>query len=141
MVHRLRHLRPRHVALLAEAAWELTRASAELRAVATDATVRRLGTVGDRGAAPGATADQTRTAVGVGWAVTRAAGALPWHPSCLRQALAARRMLRRRGIPAEIHLGTTGTAAFAAHAWVVVGGRVVVGGGAVGGFVPLAVLH
>jgi len=64
----------------------------------------------------------------VGHAITRAAEVLPWHPVCLAQALAARGMLRRRGIRSRSHLGITAREPFEAHAWVSVEGHVVVGG-------------
>jgi Transglutaminase-like superfamily len=61
-------------------------------------------------------------------AITRVAAALPWHPTCLPQAIATRWMLRRRGIGCETHLGIVSTAPFSAHAWVSVRGVVVQGG-------------
>lgn len=64
----------------------------------------------------------------VGRVVGQVARVLPWRPTCLRQALAVRWMLRRRGIASQCHLGVVGVAPFAAHAWVTVGGAVVVGG-------------
>ena len=64
----------------------------------------------------------------VGRVVGRVAGVLPWRPTCLRQALAVRWMLRRRGIASQCHLGVFTVAPFAAHAWVTVDGAVVVGG-------------
>ena len=69
-----------------------------------------------------------REAVRVGSAVRRASRMLPWHPTCLPQALAARIMLRRRGIDYESHLGVIKTAPFKAHAWVTVRGTPIVGG-------------
>ena len=65
----------------------------------------------------------------IGRAVRRAASVLPWHPVCLPQAVAARAMLRRRGIRPEVHLGITTVSPLAAHAWVSVDGAVVLGGG------------
>lgn len=64
----------------------------------------------------------------VGYAVTRVARLLPWHPTCLPQALAARMMLRRRGVACVSHLGVFRTQPVKAHAWVTVNGRVVQGG-------------
>lgn len=64
----------------------------------------------------------------MGSAVSRAAGLLPWRPTCLPQALAARLMLRRRGIDFESHLGVIKTSPFKAHAWVTVRGTPIVGG-------------
>lgn len=70
--------------------------------------------------------------------VARTAGALPWRPTCLRQALALRRMLRRRGVPCAIHLGVTGVEGFAAHAWVTVGTVVILGGAGLPRYTELA---
>jgi len=64
----------------------------------------------------------------VGYAVTRVARLLPWHPTCLPQALAARTMLRRRGIACVSHLGVIQTQPVKAHAWVTVNGAIVQGG-------------
>lgn len=69
------------------------------------------------------------TAVGV--AVPRAARHLPWRPVCLPQALAAQLMLRRRGIPATLHLGVAldlePGQKLSAHAWLTAGDMPVVG--------------
>lgn len=64
----------------------------------------------------------------VGRAVSRVARHLPWHPTCLPQALATRAMLRRRGIDCVSHLGVLQTRPVKAHAWVTVNGAVVQGG-------------
>lgn len=64
----------------------------------------------------------------IGRAVEGVAGRLPWHPVCLPQAIATRWLLKRRGIPCSSHLGVTGRAPLAAHAWVTVGDHVVQGG-------------
>jgi hypothetical protein len=62
---------------------------------------------------------------------------LPFRALCLQQAIAVRRMLSRRGIPAMVYLGVARDRAdraqsdlgLAAHAWVTVGSRVVSGEG------------
>ena len=59
--------------------------------------------------------------------VTRVAALLPWHPTCLRQALAVRWMLRRRAAPSTVHLGIADVASMDAHAWVTVHDVIVVG--------------
>ena len=62
-------------------------------------------------------------------AVDRARRNIPTDPNCLPQALAARRMLERRGIGAELFLGTlrddAGVPRF--HAWLKVGPEWVTG--------------
>lgn len=109
-----------------EAGVALTRATLALRRVPEDQVASLLGTPSpptpDPPAGPGPEARR------VGRAVIRAAGLLPWHPTCLPQALAAQRMLRRRGIAHEGHLGVTKAEPFEAHAWVTVRGTPVVGG-------------
>jgi len=78
-------------------------------------------------AADSATLAQIRTGRRVGNMVTRVATMLPWHPTCMRQALAARWMLRRRTTPNVIHLGIADVASMDAHAWVTVHDVAVVG--------------
>jgi hypothetical protein len=120
------------------AALELTRASVELRVYPRDRTVGLLGAVGAPSADGPVPAADLRQAERIGAMVERVAVRLPWHPTCLRQALAAQRMLRRRRIPSHLHLGVTSPSEGAAHAWVTVDGQPVVGGRGVERFVPLA---
>lgn len=62
-------------------------------------------------------------------AIVRALRNIPGAPNCLPQALAARRMLARRGIASDLYIGTKrnqdGIAKF--HAWLKVGGEWVTG--------------
>jgi hypothetical protein len=73
-------------------------------------------------------------------AVTVAARNVPWNAVCLPQALAAKVMLARRGCGSSLHLGsdfdTQGK--LIAHAWLVAGGRVVVGEAGTARVTPLA---
>lgn len=116
-----------------EAAVELLRASVELR-------LRRdsVSLLGELDADPPAPVDpdRLREAKRVGYVIGAGAARLPWHPNCLPQALAAHRMLRRRGIPSRLHLGVA--AGREAHAWVTVGDRAVIGAAGRERFVPLA---
>jgi hypothetical protein len=66
----------------------------------------------------------------VAFAVPRMAARVPWHATCLVQALAAQRWLGRSGIQSKIVLGarTLAEDALDAHAWLEVDGRVIVGG-------------
>lgn len=76
----------------------------------------------------------------IGRAVERAARHLPWRPLCLPQALAARAMLRRRGVACTLHFGmrlAPPDRAMQAHAWVTAGSCNVVGGKAADGFTEL----
>lgn len=73
----------------------------------------------------------------VGAAVAVAARRTPWRSLCLEQAVAAKAMLRRRGIPSTLYLGVT-AAPFEAHAWVRVGEVNVTGGTDVDRFAVVA---
>src|SRR5665213_4350652 len=49
----------------------------------------------------------------------------PTHPNCLERSMALWWMLRRNGIPGELHIGARKEGArFEAHAWVELGGEV-----------------
>ena len=73
--------------------------------------------------------DQLEPVRRVRFAIARAARNLPTDPNCLPQALAARRMLERRGIESTLFIGAErgedGTAHF--HAWLKVGPEWVTG--------------
>ena len=76
---------------------------------------------------------------GVAWAIRIGARKLPWHSSCLTRALAARMMLRRRGVESTLIVGVASDAAgFRAHAWLISGGGTVCGGRESREFHPLA---
>jgi len=64
----------------------------------------------------------------VGWAVAAAARHVPWQAVCLPQAMAAKAMLRRRGVDSTLYLGVVRDREMMAHAWLRVGGRIVTGG-------------
>lgn len=110
-----------------EAGLELSRASVELRALRGARTPRILGQISDGASFELASATQLREARQLGYAVARAAQMLPWHPTCLRQAVATQRMLRRRRIPSQLELGVSVPAPPEAHAWVTVQGEPVIG--------------
>ncbi|MDQ3517885.1 MAG: lasso peptide biosynthesis B2 protein [Gemmatimonadota bacterium] len=61
-------------------------------------------------------------------AIATAARHLPWKPVCLPQAVTAQWMLRRRGIPSTLYLGTDPARGYDAHAWVRAGSVIVTGG-------------
>jgi len=73
--------------------------------------------------------DQASIAVDVGWAVTRAARYVPFKPVCLPQAMAAHRMLRRRGVASVMHFGAVKIEAkpLDTHAWLDAAGVKVTG--------------
>ena len=70
-------------------------------------------------------------AVQVSWAVQTAARYVPLGFVCLPQAIAAQRLLRRRGIASTLYLGVApdrhNRAAIAAHAWLRAGDKIVTG--------------
>jgi hypothetical protein len=75
----------------------------------------------------------------VRWAVTTASRIVPWNAVCLPQAIAAKAMLARRGCGSSFHLGANFDANhnLTAHAWLVAGGSVVIGEGAMPTVAPL----
>jgi len=87
----------------------------------TDPRVLRTKTVAADG--------QALLAEDIGWAVTRAARYLPFKAVCLPQAMAARIMLKRRGVESVIHFGAAkGTEKpLDAHAWLDAAGVEVTG--------------
>jgi hypothetical protein len=75
----------------------------------------------------------------VSWAVQAVAHRVPWDSRCLAQALAAYRLLKRRGIAATVYFGVKRDPAvpFSAHAWVRCGGRIVTGASGVEAYTVL----
>lgn len=73
--------------------------------------------------------DDVRLAAAVGWAVTRAARHIPFKAMCLPQAMAARIMLKRRGIGSVLHFGAKmgQEKPIYAHAWLNAAGVEVTG--------------
>jgi hypothetical protein len=65
----------------------------------------------------------------IGWAVTRSARYVPFKAVCLPQAMAARVMLKRRGVASVMHFGAAKgeTKPLDAHAWLDAAGVEVTG--------------
>jgi len=65
----------------------------------------------------------------IGWAVTRSARYLPFKAVCLPQAMAARLMLKRRGVASVLHFGAARgeDKPLDAHAWLDAAGVEVTG--------------
>ena len=65
----------------------------------------------------------------VSWAVATASQHLPWDCLCLAQAMAAKAMLKRRGIPSTLYLGLAkdGAAQYQGHGWLTCGEQVLTG--------------
>lgn len=74
-------------------------------------------------------AREAQTAADIGWAVSRAARYVPVRAVCLPQAMAARLMLRRRGIASTMHFGAARgrERPLDAHAWLDAAGVEVTG--------------
>jgi hypothetical protein len=72
------------------------------------------------------------------WAVRAVSRCVP-GATCLTQALAAQRFLTRSGHASHIEIGVRKDeqSGFLAHAWVVSGDQIVIGGAAADGYVPL----
>ena len=81
-----------------------------------------------------------RSRAEIGWAVTRAARYVPFRAVCLPQAMAARVMLRRRGVASVMHFGAAKGEAkpFDAHAWLDAAGVEVTGYPLANGFAEIA---
>jgi hypothetical protein len=116
--------RPRRVALGAEALACLALARALVILLPFRVLARRLGA--RMGETPEVVAISP-AARDVGWGIGAAAARSPWRSKCLEQAIAAKMMLRRRGIHSTLYLGVTSDP-IAAHAWVRVGDWNVTGG-------------
>ena len=73
--------------------------------------------------------EQTRIAEEIGWAVTRSARYVPFKAVCLPQAMAARVMLKRRGVKSVMHFGAAKgqDKPLDAHAWLDAAGVEVTG--------------
>lgn len=132
-------------ALLIEAALGLLEARLTLLVVPFPRLARRFGSL----AAPtdsrmskeaNMNHDQARIAEGVGWAVTRAARYVPFRAVCLPQAIAAQKMLRRRGVASRMHFGVMRereTKLFT-HAWLDAAGVEVTGNPVTNRFAEIA---
>jgi hypothetical protein len=76
----------------------------------------------------------------VSWAVAALVARWPWRIVCLPQALAARTLLRRRGVPCALHLGLGRDARgrLRAHAWLRSGSVCVTGAQMAGAHAEIA---
>lgn len=104
--------------------------------------LRLLGTVNAPGARP-ESPDDTRflaRAQGVARRANRVADRLPWRSTCLVRAVAVWLLLRRRGSrAAAIRLGVRRQdGLLQAHAWLLLGGTILIGAEEADGYVPLA---
>lgn len=117
-------------AAMIEALKELAVAWHMVRRRPFSATVRQLGQL-DLAVEPIDPAGRWPEAHRVSRAIHAVSRRLPWTSTCLMQAVAAQRMLRRRGIASTCYLGMAATNAatdpLAAHAWVRVGDHMITG--------------
>ena len=129
-MNKLRERSPAQRRILAEAVVAVALARLAVPLVPFERIARRLG-LAQGESLERFESDHARRALTVAWAVRAAAERLPWHNSCLVEALAAGALLRRRGIPATLYLGVaTNVPApdlMAAHAWVRCGETIVIG--------------
>lgn len=135
LLHSFGQIGWRRRALLTEAVVWLLLARLALICVPFPRLARRLGTfvqpADDRAvkARSPASAEHARLAEDVGWAVTRAARYVPFTAVCLPQAVAARSMLKWRGVSSVLHFGAAsfGQGPFDSHAWLDAAGVKVTG--------------
>lgn len=117
--------------LVAEACLSLLAAEARLRLLPLkDQGMRDLARAAVPSEAPATGSEgERRAALDVAWAVTRVVAYFPNSARCLAQALAARAMLRRRGIASLMHIGVArpDSESFEAHAWLEAAGVEVTG--------------
>ena len=141
---RLGQIEPRQRVLLAEAVLYLLAARLALIVVPFPRLARRLGRFVPPAEARSIVAlpraDHARLAGDIGWAVTRAARYVPFEAVCLPQAMAARVMLRRRGVASTMHFGATKALdkPVDAHAWLDAAGVEVTGYPVASGFAEIA---
>ncbi len=74
--------------------------------------------------------EQNEVGERVRWAVNAVARRVPWKSTCLVESIAAKLMLRRRGIPCTLYLGAArdDSRQICYHAWVRSGDSIVAGG-------------
>lgn len=126
-------------ALVAESLLRLTTAVLLIRCVPFRWLTPMLGSV--KAESPTAIIDVTERSVRrIAWAIGVATSRLPVDCSCLAQALAAKGMLRRRGIASTLYLGVDPHSGdpFRAHAWLRCGSIVVTGDRGREEFAPVA---
>jgi hypothetical protein len=112
-------------AALVEALAMLALASALVRF----APFRRIAALASRPTTRTPSEESERTVARTAWAIRAAARRVPFRAMCIEQGLAAQLMLRRRGAASTLHYGVSRDPArgVAAHVWVTLAGRPVVG--------------
>ena len=124
LVHRIARLPLAKFRLLLEAAFWLCVARTALKLVPFPRISKYLGGMQPPSQSIGQlNTEETRTARNIGQAVNAAAHHSPWEMVCLPRALAAWKMLDRRGIASRLHFGAPlipepGQPALQTHAWL-----------------------
>lgn len=115
--------------LLWEALIALWRARLALAFIPFKRLAARLGTLGGESVDQISPAEEL-AAQDIGWAVGTMAPRVPWDSRCLAQAIAAYRMLEKRGLDATVYFGVKQSSEqpFSAHAWLRCGACFVTGG-------------
>ncbi|MBI1202388.1 MAG: lasso peptide biosynthesis B2 protein [Rhodopseudomonas sp.] len=134
-LHRFTQVDGRRRLLVIEAIIWLWLARTALRLVPFPRLAQRLGTFATPEVARATAAknprssDDVRVASDIGWAVTRAARHVPFAAVCLPQAMAARVMLKRRGVASILHFGAAKAKdqTLDTHAWLDAAGIEVTG--------------
>jgi Transglutaminase-like superfamily len=106
----------RRVRLAVEIVVAYLRARHELRRAPIETVVRRLRSRGS--GSPEPDPNGLREAQRLGHAVSKALSVMPGDTRCLRRSLVLVQLLARRGISAELVIGTRTDPVFLAHAWV-----------------------
>ncbi|WP_158611008.1 lasso peptide biosynthesis B2 protein [Aurantiacibacter spongiae] len=123
----------RKVAFRAEIVGALAWARFLIRFVAMRRWSRLLGPIDGQAlavSAPPVSPAQAKQARDIGRIVRRTAARMPFRAVCLPQAMSARWLLRRRGIPSRIVIGSRrgdSREGLLFHAWLMVGEQVVTG--------------
>jgi hypothetical protein len=114
--------------LLVEAMWSLGLARCAVSLLPFRRIAAGLGAPSKESPATDNTA-HCRAVAQIGWAIRAVSRRLPGTHQCLLQALAAKWMLQRRGIPSTMYFGVAkdATGQHTAHAWVRSGTQVLTG--------------
>jgi hypothetical protein len=131
--------RRRDLLLLAEAVRELALAALTLKVRPFARVARDL----TRPAGSAVVGDPDLLSKRVRWAVLAASKRVPWRSVCFDQAIAAQRLLGRRGITADLVYGVRKSEqGLDAHVWLrLASGWIVVGGEQAGLFRPIALFR
>ena len=85
-------------------------------------------------------ANDTVLAKQVAQAIRRSERIIPWRITCFAKAIAAKKILKQRGLPSTLYLGVAkvGSDSITAHAWLRCGNVIVTGKEEMARFTPVA---